>query len=375
MKRGGQNVVSVVGLVVAACGGEAATPDAAAPDAVPADLSVETPGPHMAGTTRYEVTDPTTSRTLVVQAFYPVDGVAPSTVALGVLEAPTHDVDYLGLVAAAPAGCPTMDVDVTIDAAPTPGSWPLVLFSHCHECTRLSQVTTALRLATHGFVVLAVEHTGNTLWNGQAGDGVAISAAFLQTRARDVRYVLDVAADAPLGIGATIDLDHVGVFGHSYGAVTAGLVAQDDDRIDAAAALAAPMENPFIPGVTIAALHVPLLFEVAVEDNSITEFGNDFIRDNFAAAASPAWKLELADAGHWSPSDLVGLVPAFAPGCGDGERQTDGTPFTYLAPTSGRAIAAATVTAFFRATLQGDARAASYLSSGRPAGVVTADAK
>lgn len=374
MQRLGRAVVAATTL--AACGGEpAAPPDAAAPDAVPADLSVEATGPHVPGTTRYQVTDAATARTLVVQAFYPADGATAATLPVAALEAAPLDDDYAALVAAAPAGCPTTAVDVALDAPAAAGPWPLVLFSHCHECTRLSQTTTALRLASHGFVVLAVEHTGNTLWNGQAGDGVAISAAFLQTRAGDVRAVLDQAAAAPLGVGAAIDLDHVGVFGHSYGAVTAGLVAQDDARIDAAAALAAPMENPFIPGVSIAALHVPLLFEVMVEDNSITEFGNDFMRDNFAAATGPAWKLELADAGHWSPSDLVGLVPDLAPGCGDGERQTDGTPFTYLAPTTGRAIAAATVTAFFRATLQADAGAASYLSSGRPAGVVDAVAK
>ena len=36
------------------------------------------------------------------------------------------------------------------------------------------------------------------------------------------------------------------------------------------------------------ALDVPLGFLVAVEDNSITELGNTFLRDNFAMAAGPA---------------------------------------------------------------------------------------
>ncbi|MEZ4367547.1 MAG: hypothetical protein R2939_14910 [Kofleriaceae bacterium] len=281
-------------------------------------------------------------------------------------------------MATAPAGCPTATVEVAVDAPPaTPpaGGFPLVLLSHCHECTRLSQVSTARRLATHGFVVLAVEHTGNTLWNQLAGDGVELSEAFLAVRAADVIAVLDAAGDAPLGLGATLDLARVGVVGHSYGAVTAGLVAQRDARIGAAAALAAPMENPLLPGVTVADLAVPLLFEVAVEDNSITELGNLFIRNNFEDAPGPAWKLELADAGHWSVSDLVGLVPAFAAGCGDGVRQTDETPFTYLAPTVGRAIAAATVTAFFAATLRSEPGAQAYLTSGRPTGVVDAQAR
>lgn len=364
--------------LVASCGGgddEApASPDAAPPDAVPADLSVETDGPYVAGTTRYEVPAPGGERTLVVQAVYPADGVA-APLTLADLEDEPRRSTYVDLLAAAPTGCPTATLDLALDVPPVDATFPLVLFSHCHECTRLSQVTTARRLATHGFVVLAVEHDGNTLWNQLADDGVELSAEFLQVRGADVRAVLDAAADAPLGVGAAIDLERVGVFGHSYGAVTAGLVAQDDPRFDAAAALGAPMENPLLPGVLIADLHVPLLFEVAVEDNSITEFGNGLIRSNFDAAAGPAWKLELADAGHWSFSDLVGVVPGFLPGCGDDERQTSGDPFTYLDPQVGRAVAAATVTAFFRATLGGDAGAASYLSSGRPAGVVSALAK
>src|SRR5262249_9530139 len=121
--------------------------------------------------------------------------------------------------------------------------------------------------------------------------------------------------------------------------------------------------NPFVPGVTLAAITAPVMFVVAVEDNSITEFGNQFIRDNFTDATVPAVKLEIPDAGHWSISDLDGLVDAFAPGCGDAERQTDGEPFTYLDPDTGRAIAASYATAFFKAKLQDDALAARYLES------------
>ena len=133
------------------------------------------------------------------------------------------------------------------------------------------------------------------------------------------------------------------------------------------------MDNPLIPGVDLAQLHVPLFFEVAEEDNSITEVGNKLIRGNFDDATVPVWKIEVADAGHWSVSDVDGVVDAFAAGCGAGVRQTDGSDFTYLDPATGRSIAAAYVTAFFRAELEDDAGAAAYLTSGRPAGVVTAD--
>jgi hypothetical protein len=83
------------------------------------------------------------------------------------------------------------------------------------------------------------------------------------------------------------------------------------------------------------------------------------------------WKLEVADAGHWSFSDVDGAADIFMAGCGPATRQTDGTDFTYLDPATGRALAAAYVTAFFRAELDGDAGAAAYLDQARPTGVVT----
>ncbi len=132
------------------------------------------------------------------------------------------------------------------------------------------------------------------------------------------------------------------------------------------------MDNPLIPGVTVETLTVPLMFIVAVEDNSITEFGNTLIRKNFDDATAPVWKLEVADAGHWSFSDVDGAADIFMPGCGTASRQTDGTDFTYVDPATGRGIAAAYVTAFFRATLTDDAGARAYLTSGRLPGVTAA---
>jgi dienelactone hydrolase len=288
------------------------------------------------------------------------------------LEPDAVRAQYTQLLAAAPA-CPSRTLQVALDATPAAGTFPLVLISHCHACTRLSNATTAIRLASHGFVVVSVEHLGDTLWEHLAGHDADINTAELEIRAADIRAALDQIAAGSTPISALADLAHVGVLGHSMGAVTAGRVAQLDSRIGAAAALCAPMENPLTPGVTLADIHAPLMFVVAIEDNSITEFGNKFIRDNFKAATVPATKIEIPDAGHWSVSDLDGLVDIFAPGCGDATRQTDGSAFTYLDPPTGRAIAASYATAFFAATLRGDAGAESYLETASPTFSVQVD--
>nr|MBA3540694.1 hypothetical protein [Deltaproteobacteria bacterium] len=304
---------------------------------------------------------------LTLQTWYPTLTPA-SDVPIEALEAEPIQAQYAGLLAAAPA-CPRRTARVALDAPIAAGAFPVVAFSHCHNCSRLSNAATAERLASHGFVVLAVDHDGNTLWEHLAGEPDAnLDTAFLEVRAGDIRFALDQLPSLP--IAGSLDLESIGMFGHSFGAVTTGRVAQLDPRIRAAAALAAPMENPLIAGVQLSALTQPLLFLVAQEDNSITELGNIFIRNNFRDAPGTAWKIEVADAGHWSVSDFAGLVDLFAPGCGDDTRQTDDLPFTYLDPEIGRAITAAYVTAFFRATLEDDPGARAYLGQQFPDGIV-----
>lgn len=311
-----------------------------------ADRSVEAPGQYAVGTTRVEASDATTS--YVMQAWYPTDGVVMD-VAIEQLESEPRRSQYRDLLNAASA-CPTRSLPVALDGAPLAGPFPLVLLSHCHRCTRLSNASTALRLASHGFIALSIDHTGDTLWDQRN----SLDAAGLQRRLDDMTFALDHAP-------ASADVSRVGVVGHSFGGVTAGRIAQVDSRIVSAASLAAPMENPLIPGVTLAEIDKPVWFLVAKEDNSITEFGNKFIRDNFKAAPGEAWKIEVADAGHWSVSDLAGLTMMFAPGCGAGVRQTDDRPFTYVDPVKGRNLTASYVTAFFRATLENDEGARAYL--------------
>lgn len=336
----------LLALALAACG-----------SSTPPDLAYEQPGPHAVTTTRFVVDGP---RALVVQGWLPSTASASDT-PITQLEIEPVRTRYDDLLAAAPA-CPRRTLPVSIDQ-PVTGMFPLVVISHCHACTRLSNATTAIRLASHGFAVVSVEHGGDTLWERLDGIEAPIDSAVLELRTADVRAVLDAIASGATPVSAHADLAHVGVLGHSMGAVTAGRVAELDDRIDAAAALCAPVENPLVAGVTLAAIDVPLLFVVAQEDNSITELGNLIARNNFRDAKAAAYKLELPDAGHWSVSDLAGLVDLFLPGCGVDRRQTDDTEFTYLDPETGRAITAAYATAFFAATLRAEAGARAYLEA------------
>ncbi len=302
-------------------------------------------------------------RTLAVGVWAPT-ATEPTPVTLTQLLADDRAEAMNTLLAAAPATCPTQELEVALDAEIADGAWPLVLYSHCHECLGISGATVARRLATWGHIVIAPDHTGNTLWDAQEGTGVQLGAAFLEVRGADMQGLLDAVEQSspPFeDLTAHLDLERVGIAGHSFGAVTAGWVAQRDPRIDALLAIAAPIENLLLPGVEASEVYVPTVMMVAVEDNSILEIGNNFLRDNFEEVPGVAFKVEVADAGHWSVSDLCGLVDAFAPGCGEGVRQTNREAFTYLDPDQGRALTATWATALFGAALHADPKALQWL--------------
>ncbi len=343
-------LAALVGL--AACGGKGADSGAAGGGTAGVHAAQ---GPYGVTHTVHSLT--LGERTVEVSVWAPKDGTGPEGDIVEVVGG-AHAADWQALIDAAPEGCPSTRIaagrDQEVSAA---GPFPLVLSSHCHGCTRASKATIAARLASHGIVTAAPDHVGNTLWDEQAGEGLPLNTDTLELRRADIVGVLEAALDGSLGVD--IDPERVGALGHSFGSVTVGLVAQTDGRIQAVAGLAAPMENPLLPGVEVAGLDLPVLLLVAEEDNSIGELGNELIRQNADQIPGPVDMVSVADAGHWSLSDLCGLVDAFAPGCGEAPRQTDPeATVQYPDPAVVRAGTATIVTAFFAEQLQGDTGAA-----------------
>jgi predicted dienelactone hydrolase len=113
------------------------------------------------------------------------------------------------------------------DAAPDVdnGPYPLVLFSHAAGSFRYQSVYLTEHLASYGFVVMAPDHTGDTMVNTE-DEGVFVRSHV--TRPLDITRVIDFADTATRAGGVLenlIDLDYVAVTGHSSGAWTAFLAA------------------------------------------------------------------------------------------------------------------------------------------------------
>jgi predicted dienelactone hydrolase len=115
------------------------------------------------------------------------------------------------------------------DAAPdtAAGPYPLVVFSHGASGTLLWTVYLSEHLASHGFVVMAMNHTGDTLADVMKIQSEEQFLAFMQTnvdllvlRPLDISQTLDHAellAETGAALAGVIDMDRVAVGGISYG--------------------------------------------------------------------------------------------------------------------------------------------------------------
>lgn len=332
---------------------------------------------------------PVGDRSLLVELWYPADMAEKTAADAGesILEfvpaGPERDA-FAGLLAAQTeaikAGVRTQTRSARGAKDAGAPLYPLLVMSHCHSCVRFSTFSVAEHLASRGFVVAAPDHVGNTLFDALAGQSAEVGEAFLLVRVGDLSALLDALLDpdaqaVPEWLRGRIDAEAVGAIGHSFGAGTAGRLAQEDPRVKAALPIMAPVENLLFPGTKVAQIDEPLLFVLAEEDGSIQKIGNNLIESNFKAKSPPAYLVGVADAGHWGVTDICGITPDFAAGCGPGKRMTDGTDFVFRDPGQVRAIAAAYAAAFFDLHLRQNPAGLEYLKTATPPDVVTVDVR
>jgi predicted dienelactone hydrolase len=313
-----------VGLVLAAsCAPPTTTREplpfpAAGADAAP-DPAVL--GPYPVGIRRYDVVDDFrreedgSPRRLALEVWYPAAEAARGSEGETILlydELPPDlqeglERDDLGVLA-------TPAVRDAPARADDDDRYPLVVFSHGKGGTRLQSNFYTAFLASHGYVVAAPDHTGDTIvellrevkGSGNIQPDSTVEA--LVYRPADVMAVLDLlSATVDADIDRIVDFDHVGVTGHSFGAITSFLAASNDIRIDAIVGqtpgsqdlLGLQMRTP------LAEMTIPMLIQSSTQDGTLPEETN--AKPLYDNMPSPKAWLSLHRGGHFTYSDLCVL--------------------------------------------------------------------
>ncbi len=225
----------------------------------PAASAVDIPdviGPHQVGHTAYSVFDGARAgRELPLQIWYPADATA---------WAASEDFTFTLLAPGIGLTSTLAKDDVALPAA---GNYPLVVFSHGFGGFNIQSLDLMEHLASHGFVVVSPNHTGNTQDDMSSPDPEA-------DRFPDVAFVIDEMAAANLDALSLffghVDASNVGVAGHSYGGMTSLFMASGygggpaDSRVKAIVPVAASTSQ--ISDAELQSITIPTTLVVGTKD-------------------------------------------------------------------------------------------------------------
>lgn len=299
-------------------------------------ISYETPvptGPYAVGTIRYGwedtgrpetfTPDPADHRKIAVQFWYPVDATDRYQ----------------------PGSTPVEEAPISKDQ----DKYPLVVFSHGAYGFRGSNTSTYQELASQGYIVASIDHTFHAFFTrfpdgeseiisqeflaevqlnqtGQmnAEQEYAIPFKWLDLRIADIRFTLDQveALNAEKSINPLaghIDLEKIGLFGHSLGGAASAAVCREDARCKAVAVIDATMIGEYDRNAANGTLiedpfPVPMMIFYN-GDTFYDEVGHEAYRPDlnaFENAADVAYGVVVNGAQHLNFTDLPARAPILA---------------------------------------------------------------
>jgi predicted dienelactone hydrolase len=205
-------------------------------------------------------------------------------------------------------------VRVYLPAAKAPA--PVVLFSHGLGGNREGSAYLGEHWAARGYVVVYVQHPGSddTVWKGvEAAERMpalkrAASVQNFLLRVKDIPVVLDQLTlwnqEAGHALAGRLDLAHVGMSGHSFGATTTQAVSGQiypsaggphftDARIRAAAAFSPGLPTSGDAQAAFAGVRIPWMLMTGTKDTSPISSATAESRQAVFPALPPGGKYEL----------------------------------------------------------------------------------
>jgi predicted dienelactone hydrolase len=256
-------------------------------------------GPHDVGRTTFSIVDPSRDdRTLTVDVWYPIDAadaIGPPSV---------YDLVFAGIVS-----------EVAFDSPPpsSDGPFPLVVFSHGNDGIRFQSFFLCEALASHGFVVAAPGHAGNTALD------LLFPGTPFETRDRplDVSFVISTmlarSADSADAFFDRVDPERIGVAGHSFGGFTALAMASgfDDVPPDPRVGVIMPISpaSSILDDSRLQGIWTPT-FVLGGTADVTTPVDPQSARPFTLIPARPRYRVDIVDAGHGSFTDICQIADA-----------------------------------------------------------------
>ncbi|WP_436501045.1 alpha/beta hydrolase family protein [Actinokineospora sp. HUAS TT18] len=299
----------------------------------------EPSGAHDVGVTTLHLVDPTRKdpwdgsvRELMATVFYPARNVrkyplAPQMTAQSAAYFAQIDVNF------AHPELPKTGVDwagtmthAHVDAPPKGFRRPVLIYSPGTADPRTINSGLAEDLASRGFVVVTVDHPGETTEVEFPGGRMRtiglpadprtnpqVARTILDTRLADLRFVIDELEELATGgsrLGRAMDVGRIGLYGHSVGGTAAAQVMFEDRRVAAAVNLEGYLDyqdGELLP-ITRTGTDRPLLM-----------LGTDGFRDErydrtwsaLLSHGGPVRVHRLTNATHGVFTDFASMAPQF----------------------------------------------------------------
>jgi pimeloyl-ACP methyl ester carboxylesterase len=175
-------------------------------------------------------------------------------------------------------------------------AWPLILYSHHSRGNRRSATYLITHLASHGYLVAALDHS-EVVAPGIAGN----VQDFIANRVPDARFLLDYMLAGALPCAACPDPDRIAIMGHSFGGWTALALPETDTRILAVVALAPGGASNPKPGIIPATLSFnwprpPATLYIVAEDDVLTPIAG--MHELYSRTPGPKQMVVLPCADH-----------------------------------------------------------------------------
>lgn len=310
-------------------------------------------GPYSVGTTVYHFIDkerpdeysanPTDNRELMVQLWYPAEHGATEKTAAYIrdvsaitqglehaLSFPAWTLNHLGLV--------KTHAYNNIQLSSAEQKYPVLIFSHGMTGFRNQNTFQVEELASHGYIVVGIDHpydAAATVYpdgreiliqmNNLSGfEGLD---AHMPLWTEDVSFILDRLEqlnkqDEQNLFTGRLDLDRIGMFGHSYGGATAVQMLMKDARIKAAINMDGTLYGDPIPGTGLTKPYLQMNGEKSIDksvfDNKLDqaiaqsgktkedyeEFWEETVRRRTNALQGGGYTMTILHTSHMSYTDF-----------------------------------------------------------------------